>query len=233
MSRVRRVSLLICLVALGALAAPVMAQETAPFSNIGDLEGIEAAVSRSYLVDFSGTGDPAQATPISEEAFAEYTGLFFLTGFVMEFGNADQAAQGYAQLQSQAATEVGASMGDDEYTIDEAEIDGIGANAFGFTVTSQSANPAGFFRYVFAQQGAYVFMVIAFAGSEEAIGGADAMLAHLGNQDADHSGLGDHLPDGGSTGGLWQFYPAADDPLVSGFLPAGDTVEFPILAGAR
>lgn len=233
MSRVIRISVLLCLVAVGVLSSPAMAQETAPFSDIGDLEGIEAAVSRSYLVDFSGTGDPARATPISEEAFAAYTGVFFVTGFVMEFGNPDQAAQGYDQLQSQASTEVGASMGDDEFTIDEAGIDGVGANAFGFTVTSQSANPAGFFRYAFTQQGSYVFMVIAFAGSGEAVGKADALLVHLGNQDADFSGLGDHLPDGGSTGGLWQFFPEADDDLVSGFLPAGDTVEFPILAGAR
>ncbi|MDQ3539740.1 MAG: hypothetical protein M3440_03555 [Chloroflexota bacterium] len=233
MSRVRRVSVLICLVVLGVMSSPVMAQETSPFSNIGDLAGIEAAVSRSYLVDFSGQEDASMATPISEEEFAEYPGVFFMTGFVMEFGDADQAAQGYEQLQSQAATEVGNSMGDDEFTIEEAEIDGIGANAFGFTVTSQTDNPAGFFRYSFAQQESYVFMVIVFAGTDETAVEADSILAHLGNQDADFSGLGDHMPEGGSTGGLWQFFPEATDDLVSGFLPAGDTVEFPVLASAQ
>ncbi len=219
---------------------PALAQGSGDaYPDIGSLEGVEFAVGRIW------TFDPAvlEATPVdttsAEATPADMAGnplaglITPLTAFatVAEFDSEASAQAGYAQLRDIEVDDLPSLLGMGEpnealeYQLEEVE--GAGDQAFAIHANVTDEGFTSFVRYSFAQQGEYLFAVLAGGATPESADGGIAILAGLANQEGDHSGTGEFDAAGGSTGGLWEFFAGLDDEALSGLAVVGDEVLIP------
>ena len=210
-------------------AAPTMAQDehASPFPDFFELEGLEAGVTREYALDFSQF--EAVETDSDEADEVEYRDVFTYSGIVLEFDSGDNAAAGYDAFLDHGIEPTVTGFGLEDPAVAEAEVEDLGEQAFAYSIFNDTGSTEGYIRYVFTQQVAYVFVAIIVTETEESSLDADALLALFVEQTGEgHSGVGTHDAEGGSTDGLWAFYPDADHELWAGLIPAGDEVVFPV-----
>ncbi|CAN5785538.1 hypothetical protein BH24CHL3_BH24CHL3_05310 [soil metagenome] len=222
-----RSTLAVLLTALFVLtAAPAMAQDedASPFPDLFELEGLEAGVTRGYALDFS----QFEAVETDSDE-AEYRDVFIYSGIVLEFDSDDNAAAGYDAFLDHGIEPTVTGFGLEDPAITEGGVEDLGEQAFAYSVFNDTGSTEGYIRYVFTQQDAYVFVAIIVTETEESSLDADALLAlFVERTEEGHSGVGTHDAEGGSTDGLWAFYPDADHELWAGLIPAGDEVVFPV-----
>lgn len=235
MTRLRSVFAVLLTALFILTAAPATAQDEGPFPEFSDLAGLEVGLSRSYSLDFSAFEAVPEGSPdASPEGSPEpaYRDVLNFTGFVLEFDSSDNAGSGYEAFLDHGIEPLQTSLGFDNPTVTEGELTDLGDQAFAYSIFNETESTEGYFRYAFMQQDAYVFVAIIITESEASSLDADALLAHFAEAtDEGHSGPGMHDEAGGSSGGLWEFFPAADHELYEGLIPTGDEVFFPVSDG--
>lgn len=226
MSRLTRGFMSIFCMILAVSLNPASAQEGGPFPDPADLAGLRAAVNRSASLDFSAFDIEPAGSPEGDEP--AYRDVLNLTGFVFEFDTGENAATGYDAFIDNGIEPLVAMLGFDNPVLTEGEVEDLGQQAYAYSISNETASTEGYFRYVVMQQDAYVFLAIIITETEETSLDADALLASFAEKAGEaHSGPGEHDPEGGSTGGLWAFFPDAGDPLYAGLALDGDEVLFP------
>lgn len=228
MFRLHRSFVSIIAVLLAVTMLPASARQPGPFPDPATLEGLQAAVSRSASLDFSAFEMEPEAAGSPEGSEPAYRDVLNLTGFVFEFETGEQAAAGYDAVLANGVEPLVAMLGFENPVLTEGDLDDLGDQAHFSSIFNETASTEGYFRYVVMQQEAYLFLAIVITETEETSLEADALLAHFADESAaGHSGPGTFDAEGGSTDGLWAFFPDASDPLYAGLLPSGDEVLFP------
>jgi hypothetical protein len=230
MTQVRRFAgvlfaLLLALTLIPA-AAEDMEESAGPLDDLSQLEGIEAAVSRSWSIDFMAM---MEVTPENEgdDPFADMTGTWLIMGMVMEFDDDDNAEDAYAMLRDLDDEEYLADLDNPEAQLEREDLDDIGDEAQGITLISEAEDDEGLFRYVFARDDEYVYVTVAISSDADSGAVADDLAEAMIDNTDDQSGIGEFDVDGASTDGLWDIFPDDDDDMFEGLIPAGDEVLYP------
>ena len=225
MTQLRRVSALFVALLLAVTLVPVSAQEGGPFPDLSGLSGLQSGIDRSYSLDFSAL----EAEPSGSPAAEEYRDVLNLTGFVFEFDTSENAAAGYDAFVSHGVDPLIAMLGFESPVLSDSDVADLGNQAHAYSVFNDTGATEGYFRYVVMQKDAYVFLAIIITESEESSLDADALLTHFAETVSEsHSGPGTFDEAGGSTGGLWGFYPDADHEIYAGLVVSSDEILFPI-----
>jgi hypothetical protein len=229
MNRVRpRPVVLLAFILVWAIAPAAATAEATGDFDVSQLAGIEAGVARSWSVDFEARA--AEATPTEEfDIFAGAEGLLFLFGWVLAFDDASNAEAAFARLRDEG---VGLFLSefesDPEATIAEAALDDLGNQAYQFDLSSTAEEDVGYFRLAFAQEDAFILFGIGLSTTEAGVAGANSLLGYL-VEDGEKSDEDDTFDAaGGSTGGLWGFFPDDDEPFLAGLIPASDEILYPV-----
>jgi hypothetical protein len=227
MSQIRRVSVLFVAILFAFSLAPASAQEGSPFPDLSGLSGLQSGIDRTYSLDFSALEPEPSGSPEAGEP--EYRDVLSLTGFVFEFDTSENAAAGYDAFVGHGVESMIAMMGFENPVLSEAEVADLGDQAYAYSVFNDTGTTEGYLRYVVMQKDAYVFLAIIITESEESSLDADALLTHFAEATTEgHSGIGTFDESGGSTGGLWAFFPDADHEVYAGLVVSGDELLFPI-----
>jgi hypothetical protein len=227
-----RIVLGLTTIAMLSISAPSAAHASAtrqggPFPDLAELEGMQAGVNRSYSLDFDALemvpeGSPAAGQPA-------YRDVLNLTGFVLEFDTAANAATGYDAFLDYGTDSLQMLLDFDNPTITEGDVAGLGDHAYAYSIFNQAASTEGYFRHVIVQHDTYIFLAIIITESEASSLDADALLAtFVEAANAGHSGTGTFDEAGGSSGGLWAFFPPADHELYRGMVVTGDEIMYPM-----
>jgi hypothetical protein len=167
----------------------------------------------------------------ASDPFADMEGVWFVTAIVAEFDSDDNAGAMFDFFAELEDEELLADLDDPEAQIEREELDDIGDRAQAFTIVTTSEDFGGNIRYSFAQKDNYILFAFAVSTDDESATVSDELLAMMADED-DHSGLGEFNAEGGSTDGLWEFFPDDDDELFEGLIPGGDEVLYPEQEGA-
>jgi hypothetical protein len=216
---------LVALLALTTLPALAQEGESEAF-DFSTLDGIEAGVSRSWVVDFAALLDGA--TPdAGVDPFATVEGTYFLVGWVLEFDDDDAARNAFDMFREAGADIFTADFDQSTLDISERELGGLGDEGYAFDFASTAEGDKGHFRYAFVRSGALLFVGIGIALSEGGLDTVDTLLEAMVD-DGEKGDVDVSFDDfGGSTGGLWGFFPEDDDDLLGELIPAGDQILYP------
>lgn len=219
MTHFRRVVLVV--LAMVLFAVPAHAQDNGSIPGLEELEGLETAVARAYVFDFSAmdTGNtPAEGG----------RSILVFAGWVIEFDSSDSASAGFDSLVDTAGAEAMAMLAADGAEVTPVAVDDLGEKATTWGAAGDDASSPGYARYLMMQEGAYVFLIMIVAESEATAMDTEVLAAHFSDQVAEgHTGIGEMVSEGSYTGGLWAFFPAGDDPLYAGLIQDEDVVVFP------
>ncbi len=202
-----------------------------------ELPGIQAAVWRDYgpAGTFVGSATFGPATPIPEDELDDAR-LSWISVVVYEFDTAENAAAGFDQLSAQAVGSFATAFPDGTQEIIIEDLPDVGTQA-----TLAGTDFAGgisriWVEYVTVQLDQYVLLVSSSANAIIRTPGSDPadpelQTVPLATTIAADGELSPDEPtfvgDGTSTGGLWGFMPASDDPLLMGLVPISDIVIYP------
>lgn len=208
----KRLTLLLSLVLTLAFASTAVVAQDIPALDPGDVEGLETAYGRMYMVDI----ETIMASP--EAADAILSGDAPLSGVAAAFvfedeGAAEDAMGGFADQFAEAFLE-GA-----EVEAEEGEITGLGDEAVIYTgdaeVDTTTTAPT---ALVIARDGENIFISFVIGGSDVE-GMTEDLVQHMmdGEIGEDEVVLDE---EGGSTGGTFELFPSVDDAdLVGGMIP--------------
>lgn len=215
----------------GMVLAPASAQDDADEFEFSDLSGLQSGVGRYYYADYSAMYD-AMSTPGAE--MPELPALLGLSVGVLKFDGDDNAQSGFNQLYEEfvnSANESFAENGDmgtpaTPITVTEGDVDDIGDEAKSMAAAVEEEDGTYYSYGVIARKGEYLYMVIG-NGSSDPSESINQLTKDMTDRDAG-DGDGTFNQDGTSTGGLWDLFPADDDPALGGLLNGGDEVLFPV-----
>lgn len=230
MNHLRRFTVFAVAMLMSLSLVPVAAQdeETAPLDDISQLDGIEDGVARSWSIDFEALMAEATIDPNStDDPFADMTGLFFLYGAVMKFDDDGHAGDAYDQLHDLDESEWAADLTDGA-EVEIEDVDDLGEQAFTVSAVNPEAEDEGVYRLVFAQEDEFLFVTMSISLSDDGDSSADDLAGYLVDDGEESRDDADFNEDGGSTGGLWGFFPDDDEDFLEGVVPAGDEITFPV-----
>lgn len=239
---IRRRVFVVVLVAL--LALPVMpgSAQTPSASAMpaeDELPGLQEAVWRSYApegtLQESGVMDVDQATPVT--SVAGTSRLRSIDVVVRAFDTPEHAASAFDLISAGSdSLAEGVVMGGTQEVTSE-DLPDIGSRARLVRLDHSGQGSTFWLEYVTVQRDRYVVSVSATGSVWDAVPGSDEVdttlptveiatwMAREGEPSPDEPVF---MDDGTSTGGLWGFMPAADDPLLMGLVPFQDIVLFPM-----
>jgi hypothetical protein len=209
------------------LAFPAFAAAQTPTAgtipNIAELEGIEAAVSRTWGLDVEGM---IAATPnLAPDDFGQ--GVTALSALVLRFDSAEHAQAGYAAFQENIGSQlVGLAQGGTPTVTDEPLSD-LGDEASAVTLNTKTADQETNFRFVLVQQGEYFFLTSALAMTIEDVAIADELANYIATDGEEQGDEAIFVAEGASRGGLWGFMPPDDHDLLTDLIPIFDETLFP------
>lgn len=214
----------------GMVLAPVSAQEDTEEFDFGDLDGIQSGVGRYYYADYSAMFD-AMSTPGAE--MPELPALLGLSVGVLKFDSDDNADSGFDKLYEELVNSANESLAEDAdtgtpttpVTVTENDVDDIGDEAKSMSATLEEEDGTYYSYGIIAREGDLIYLLIGNGGSDpsEAI---NNLTKGMMDRDAGE-GDGTFNEDGSSTGGLWDLFPADDDPALGGLLNGGDEIIYP------
>jgi hypothetical protein len=183
--------------------------------EIGDLEGIQYGVARTYTVDYSALMED-MSTPGAELEMP--SGLISMSAMVIEFDNSDNAEAAIDQVTEDIGSEEMGLEGVEEIDLD------LGDNSTSFAGVEEYDGIESDLVVTVVQKDNYAYLVYA-ASSEIDL---QETVKEFTNTliDNDGSGEGEFSEDGTSTGGLWDKFPGSDNEIISG-LTAFDMVLYP------
>lgn len=211
------VMLLAVLLALTVGRSGVAAQDmTAAPLEFRELDGAQAAVSRTYTADFSGL----IGTPSSTGEVPELTGVVSLVAVIGQFDSSDNAEAALERIDEESQAGLEEVEGAPE--LQEAEVD-LGDASRAYTGAQEIEGQTLNLSMIMVQQDEFVYFVVTGAFDDEAQPLATEFTQTLIDTEA-----GDGEPrvnaDGTSTGGLWDKFPQADDELVTGLTALDEQV---------
>ena len=227
MNHLRRFTVLFVALLMSLSLVPAAAQDegTGALDEISRLEGIEQGVARSWTIDYESI--MAEATIDPEDPFAGMEGIFFLYGAVMQFDNDNHAEDAYQQLHDLDDDEWGSDFSEDA-EITREDVDDLGDRAFSLEIADSSSDSEGYYRLVFSQEDEHLFVAMALSLSEDGNARADDLVDYLVNDGEESNDDPEYDEDGGSTGGLWGFFPDDDHDALQDLIPGGDEITFPV-----
>lgn len=230
--RVRLLSLAGILALIAALAcgtsAGVLAQATpeasgdvSPVYNPADLPGLHQAAARSYTADLSALFATREAaTPAATPPDYAAMGVVTLNAVVLQFDSEQHAAAAFTvvveKLTSPASTG-GIDLG-------EVEVEGFTGPVRAFTASVDQGPGLSLHQAVLlTQAGPYVYQTIAvgLSSSEDSLATATAVAKAMIATPAGE-GAATFKGDGTSSGGIWDKFPTAGDPVLAGMTPEFD-----------
>jgi len=229
MYHLRRFTVLVVALLMSLSLVPAAAQdeEGIAIDDISQLDGIEDGVARSWSIDFESLMAEATIDPDStEDPFADLTGVFVLYGSVMKFDSDNHAADAYQQLYDADDSEWTADMSSDA-EFEREDIDDLGEEAFAMTAASTTEESEGHYRIIIAQDDEYLFFSMAVSMTDDGNQTADDLADYMLNDGEEDGDDPDFDEDGGSSGGLWGFFPDDDEDFLESVVPAGDEITFP------
>lgn len=224
----RRCALLaVVMLALTLGRSGVAAQDpaTAPF-EFSELEGARQAVSRAYTIDVSSIIDSV-GTPGPDGAMGEIpelSGVVSLAGVIGQFDSSDNAAAAVDRVDEE--TKASLEGQPDAPKLEEVETE-LGQQSRMYTATQEIEDQSLNLSVLIVQQDEFLYFVVG------GVIDADAQqLSTEFTQALIDNGTGESQPqvkaDGTSSGGLWDKFPKADDPLIAN-LVANDEQLYPEL----
>lgn len=230
MTHLRRFPVLVVAMLMSLSLVPAAAQddESIAIDDLNQFDGIENGVSRSWSIDFEALMAEATIDPnSSEDPFADMTGLFLLYGSVMQFDNDGHAEDAYKRLYDADDAEWQTDM-EEGAEFSREDLDDLGNQAFAIDIASTQAESEGYYRLVIAQDDEYLFFAMALGFSGDDNSRADDLADYLVNDGEESGDDPEYNEDGGSTGGLWGYFPDDDSDIVDGLVPGGDEITFPV-----
>ena len=199
-----------------ALITPALAQtpEASPASTpiSVTLVGLQEGVTRQYAAD------PTLVPADHPDEFA------IVTVHLFRFDTPEHAGAAWESLRGTAVGQFQPAPGDESVAVDvnEEELDDLGDQAY---VAWLSASPeegtTGHYRVLYVQDGAFLYLLTAMAGSEELTLHADDIARVIVEREPGESPANFNA-DGTSTGGLWNLFPDADNDIMQGLVPVQD-----------
>lgn len=185
--------------------------------NLGELDGIQNGVIRSYSIDYTAMMQN-MSTPGANMQMP--SGLFVLLGGVIEFDSADHAKSAFDKVKADPslAADVGAGG------TSEAWDSGLGDQSVGYKTTDTSSGMTTNSVTAVFQKDNYIYVTTAIGVNTDVEQSAKDLGQQLLNNDG--SGAGDFKSDGTSTGGLWDKFPKADDALIANLITS-DQILYP------
>lgn len=228
--------LLTVLLALPALSGTAQTPTASGATEVDRLPGFQAGVFRDYgpADTFVGSATSiANATPLSADQLDEGQ-VHWIAMNVFEFDTARNAGVAFDQLSAEAEESFGAFQGGTREITNEDPPD-VGTRATLARMDYASEISRKWLEYVTVQRDQYVFVVASDASAFIHTPGSDPAAPTLPTVPlATAIAAGEPSPDeptfvadGASTGGLWGFLPASDDPLLMGLVPLSDSVLYP------
>ena len=211
-----------------------------------DLNGIVGAVFRDYYSANAFMGQQSvsleAATPMTEAELAS-TQFSTISISVYQLETPKDAAVAYDEVsKGYLGSLTTMNQSDGEEKLLSKDLDGVGDQATHsqLTVTSTSGDWVNqiIFQYITVQQGDFVFVIF----SQSRVGPVESLPATASTQPDPMLDLATQIvtdgqpsaddpvyaQNGTSTGGLWGFMPAKDDPLMTGLVPMTDYVLYPV-----
>ncbi|MGC4189822.1 MAG: hypothetical protein QM589_01130 [Thermomicrobiales bacterium] len=205
---------------MAASATPDASPDVPPPFDLSGLAGLQTVLMRAYAADTSAL----LATPASAEATPDYSsfGVVSLSAIVFQFDSETDAAAGFEGVMTQVMSP-GNTGGIDLKEVDAA-VAGLGANTKAYVAAiDQGAGLSLNQAVLVTQDGAFIYetIVISLTSVDDAqataVAVAQAMIAApLGEGD------GTLVKDGTSSGGVWEKFPKAGDPMLHGMTPEMD-----------
>jgi hypothetical protein len=213
------------------LLAPVSAQDEADAFDLDDLSGLQSGVGRYYYYDFSAMMD-AMSTPGAE--MPDMPPLSGLSVAVLKFDGDDNAEGGFDRLYEELAKSANESLNEDmgdgtpvaPQSVDENDVDDIGDQAKSISATVEDEEEGPTVSYALLARDGDTVILIAASGAADPSQSAQDLAKGMVDRDSG-DGDGTFNEDGTSTGGLWDRFPANDDPALGGLLNGGDEILFP------
>ncbi|MGC4106817.1 MAG: hypothetical protein QM753_10765 [Thermomicrobiales bacterium] len=207
--------LTLAMVAVIALAHPAatMAQDTGDDEiEIADLPGVQAAVSRTFMIDFAAMFS-MEASPTPETSGTQ---LIALGGTIVQFDSDDHAKDAYTTILTEIQKPVDLAT-PDAVTFTTVDLGGdLGDERTGLRITGdESDSLGGDVVALVVRDGSLIYLITGIAESGDP---SDAVVAFTKAVMGGKAGGGEATfnEDGTSTGGLWDKFPAPDDPAVAG-----------------
>lgn len=228
MNLLRKIPVAVVASALALSLAPALAQDEEPgtLDDFSQFEGIESAVARTWSVDFEAM---FSITPEAgeEDPFADMTGVFFLYGMAAEFDSDDNAEAAFEGISEVDDEELLGDMLEDggEAQINREELDDLGDEGLAIDVAVEGEDGAAY-RMNIVRDDEYLLVTMAVSMTEDGNESAENLMDYMVNE-GEPGGDEEFEEDGGSTGGLWDLFPAGDEDY-EGLVPAGDQVVYPV-----
>lgn len=206
--------------ALAQGATPEASPEASPEFSPADLPGFQQGVARAYASDLSAL----YATPVSAEATPDYAslGVVTLSAVILEFDSEEHAAGSYDTVVQQVTSP--ASTGG--IALKKLTVEGFSGPADAFSASIDQGPGLTLHQVVLlTQDGPYIYQTIAIALSSPedaqafAVSVSKAIIAAPAGE-----GEGTVVKDGTSSGGIWDKFPKAGDPVLAGMTPESDDV---------
>lgn len=219
--------LCLLMIAVFALLAALPAAAQTPASNeippIDELDGIEAAVDRTWGQDIEGL---LAATPdLQPEDFEQ--GVTVLSAMVLRFDTEDHAMAAYDAFREGVDAQLLDLSQGGTPTVSEEPISDLGDAASAATLTTTTPEHETYLRFVLAREGRYFFVTHALATTSDEAMIADDVARYIVNEGEEQGDEAIFVADGGSSGGLWGFMPPNDAALLNGLIPIADETLYP------
>lgn len=218
------------MLALGIVAALALAHPAATLAQdsgedtlqIKDLPGVQTAVSRTYTLDFEALFT-MEGTPTPEATGPQ---LFALGGSIIQFGNDDDARGAYTTVLDEVQKQSDAGVGTpDAVSFETIDLGAdLGDERTGLRMAGDDTGgiASGDIVALVVRDGSLIYLVTGVADTGDP---SDAVVAFTRSV-MDAKAGGDEVTfneDGTSSGGLWDKFPKADDPVIAGLPSAMDT----------
>lgn len=185
-----------------AAQTPMASPQATPQS--GAPAGLLESVARQY------SSDPELIPADNPEV------LLNMSARIFRFDSDDHAAAAWESLRDNAARQLqpAAGAGLEAIEVNEETIGDLGDQAgVAWLSASPEENVTGYFRLVYVQDGDLLYVITAIAGNEEITHLADDLARTMAERDISDEPVNFNA-DGGSTGGLWEKFPPADEAPV-------------------
>ncbi len=213
------------LLTLAVVPASAQDDEADPLEDIGQLDGIESAVIRSWWIDYDALMAASPEAAGAADPLDIIEGTIFLIGQVIELSGEAEAA--FELYRDGVIDELARNQAEDEETF-EGPIDNLGDSAHGFDISSTDVDAEDFYRYVMVRDDNYYFLIIVAATSPDATSSGDSLAGYLVDEGETSTAEVSFNEDGTSTGGNWGFFPADDHESLGGLVPSVDEVLYPV-----
>ena len=209
--------------ALFAVAASAQTPVAGAIPDIADLDGIEAAVSRTWSLDFEAM---LVATPDLEPDDLG-AGVIALSAMVLRFENEEQASAGYEAFLENIDADLLDLAQNGEAIVTDEQIDDLGDVASAVVLNTRNVDQETFFRFVLVHDGEYFFLTSALGDTSEHVTTADELARYLVEEGEKQGEEAVFVAEGASSGGLWGFMPDDDNVLLGELIPIFDETLFP------